>query len=116
MIALKIGFAIYLLAVLGFVIHCTFAWREEERLRRLADEETQRRMKEIAAARAGRQPDDLCERCGGRMRPGVALVSTEMGGAADLDNEVVTMHHGGPGRLISCLKCPLCGHSRKEEA
>ena len=22
-----------------------------------------------------------------------------------------TMHAGGPGKLIDCLKCPCCGHS-----
>ena len=44
-----------------------------------------------------------CKKCNGKMKPGQAMQSTMRGG--------VTMHEGGPGRLIGCLKCEGCGHS-----
>ena len=47
------------------------------------------------------------------MRPGVALEQTWVG-TADFPGPgqpVVTLSPGGPGRLVSCLKCHTCGHS-----
>jgi hypothetical protein len=46
------------------------------------------------------------------MAPGVAMMQTYSGGALDFPGgEVVTMSHGGPGRLVSCWKCVVCGWS-----
>lgn len=52
-----------------------------------------------------------CQKCQIDMVPGVALMSTVTGMADFSDGEVVTMHPGGPGLLVDCLKCPSCGHS-----
>ena len=54
---------------------------------------------------------DRCTRCGGEMRPGVAMGQTYTGSADFAGGEVVTMSPGGPGRLVACLKCVGCGHS-----
>lgn len=51
------------------------------------------------------------------MQPGQAIAETYRGGSLDFpsDEHPTTMHAGGPGRLIDCLKCPCCGHSVTEE-
>lgn len=50
-------------------------------------------------------------RCPGLMRPGIALESTSVG-IPDFPGDVpVTVHEGGPGRLVPCLKCSECGFS-----
>lgn len=51
-----------------------------------------------------------CERCGDRLRPGIAMQQTYTCGAPDL-GECVTFSPGGPGQLIECRKCPACGWS-----
>jgi hypothetical protein len=50
--------------------------------------------------------------CTGLMLPGVALEST-LRGLPDFpgDTQPVTVSEGGPGRLVHCLKCRVCGHS-----
>ena len=55
-----------------------------------------------------------CPRCKiGKMSEGKAIEQTWLVGIGDFnDSEVgMTMSPGGPGRLIDCLKCDLCGHS-----
>jgi hypothetical protein len=45
------------------------------------------------------------------MLPGVAMAQT-YGGIPDFHgHEVVTMSPSGPGVLVDCLKCNVCGHS-----
>lgn len=47
-------------------------------------------------------------RCGSEMQPGIAIAQTYIGyGSGD----VVTWSPGGPGLLVTCLKCVACGHS-----
>ena len=55
----------------------------------------------------------VCSRCGGKMEPGQALGQTLVGGGLDFpgDNAPVTLHAGGPGKMIDCLKCEDCGWS-----
>lgn len=49
-----------------------------------------------------------CPRCGSEMQPGIAIAQTYIGyGSGD----VVTWSPGGPGLLVTCLKCVACGHS-----
>lgn len=50
-----------------------------------------------------------CHRCDVEMVPGKALESTVVG-HEDL-GEVCTTHYGGPGRLVNCMKCEICGQS-----
>jgi hypothetical protein len=61
--------------------------------------------------RAGKPILRICSRpkCNGTMEPGVAIEQT-YGGVPDL-GEVVTVSQRGPGRLIRCMKCNICGHS-----
>ena len=54
---------------------------------------------------------DWCHRCGGSLKPGIALQQTATGAPDFQDGEVVTLSAGGPGRLIGCLKCEACGWS-----
>ena len=56
-----------------------------------------------------------CRRCGGEMKPGVALAQTLTGGSPDLGGDVMTFSPGGPGKLVDCLKCAECGHSMTTE-
>ena len=55
----------------------------------------------------------LCKKCGGDMNPGKALAQTMVGGMPDFigDTHSSTFSAGGPGKLIDCLKCELCGWS-----
>ena len=52
-----------------------------------------------------------CRRCGGQMKPGIALEQTYTGSTDFPGGEVVTMSPGGPGRLVECMKCEKCGWS-----
>lgn len=52
-----------------------------------------------------------CSRCGGQMKPGIALEQTYTGSPDFPGGEVVTMSPGGPGRLVRCMKCERCGWS-----
>lgn len=54
-----------------------------------------------------------CRKCGGAMRPGVAIEQTYSAGAPDFpgDTHGVTMSPAGPGQLIDCSKCEACGWS-----
>lgn len=56
---------------------------------------------------------ESCPKCGGPMRSGgIAMESTYTGSSDFPGGEVVTMHEGGPGRLVECgRKCVDCGHS-----
>lgn len=53
-----------------------------------------------------------CRRCDAAMRPGIALGQT-YSGIPDFpgDDHVCTISPGGPGAIITCLKCSGCGHS-----
>lgn len=59
--------------------------------------------------------EPVCAKCGIQLVPGRAIENTAVGGAPDFDESdmVVTMHVGGPGKMIDCLKCPGCGYSVK---
>lgn len=58
-----------------------------------------------------------CRRCGGVLRPGIALDQTWVGHPdfhGDTGNEIgCTMTHGGAGAMIAVMKCEGCGHSVK---
>ncbi len=71
----------------------------------------------VARVRAilGKDPDlRLCKRCGGIMRPGIAMGQTWSAGIPDFPGQdaCVTMSPGGPGRVIDCMKCEACGWSQ----
>lgn len=54
-----------------------------------------------------------CRRCGGEMRPGIAMGQTSTAGAPDFpgDRHGSTMSDGGPGAVIEARKCADCGWS-----
>ena len=55
----------------------------------------------------------VCPKCGGDMLHGQAIEQTCRGvGDFDACDLVVTMSPCGTGRLIACVKCRSCGHSR----
>ena len=71
----------------------------------------------IARVRAilSKDPDlRLCKRCGGIMRPGIAMGQTWSAGIPDFPGQdaCITMSPGGPGRVIDCMKCEACGWSQ----
>lgn len=48
------------------------------------------------------------------LQPGKAIKQTWRCGISDsarIPGSIVTMSVGGPGRLIDCLKCKICGYS-----
>lgn len=47
------------------------------------------------------------------MQPGLAMGQTATPGVPDFpgDREASTMSIGGPGKLMTCMKCPECGWS-----
>jgi hypothetical protein len=50
-------------------------------------------------------------KCDGAMLHGVAMGET-FGGTPDFPGcEIVTLSACGPGYLLSCMKCNVCGHS-----
>lgn len=54
-----------------------------------------------------------CRKCGGDMVEGMALEQTFTAGTPDFpgDKEAVTFSAGGPGKMVPCHKCILCGWS-----
>lgn len=52
-----------------------------------------------------------CKRCGGELKPGIAIKQTFSGSPDFAGGSIVTMSPGGPGRLIGCMKCSACGWS-----
>lgn len=54
-----------------------------------------------------------CRKCGGQMRPGVAMAQTFVGSVPDFagDDHASTMSAGGPGVMTGCMKCEDCGWS-----
>lgn len=60
------------------------------------------------------QDSRLCKKCGGIMRPGIAMGQTFSAGTPDFPGEdsCITMSPGGPGRVVDCMKCESCGWSR----
>lgn len=53
-----------------------------------------------------------CPRCGVKLSVGKAIQSTFAGGIPDfIGGSVVTVSLGGPGKIVSCLKCSECGYS-----
>lgn len=53
-----------------------------------------------------------CKKCGAKMKRGVAIKNTLVGGAPDFcGSEIITMSYGGAGKLISVNKCTKCGWS-----
>jgi hypothetical protein len=61
------------------------------------------------------QPAPTCWRCGGEMKPGIAIAQTYVGSPdfpGDTGSEDgCTFSPGGPGKIIDALKCVKCGHS-----
>lgn len=57
--------------------------------------------------------EDVCRKCGGTMRRGIAMGQTYTAGTPDFpsDKEAVTFSAGGPGVIVDCLKCEDCGWS-----
>lgn len=57
--------------------------------------------------------DRPCRKCGGEMRPGIAMRETVTGGVPDFPGDVSasTFSAGGPGELITVMKCTECGWS-----
>lgn len=60
----------------------------------------------------------LCPKCSGPdlsvgLVAGKAIEQTYTAGMPDFIGETrgITYSPGGPGRLIGCLKCPVCGYS-----
>jgi len=53
-----------------------------------------------------------CRKCGGHMADGVATGQTYTG-ALDFPGDAgpVTISAGGPGKVIPCRKCTMCGWS-----
>ncbi len=70
----------------------------------------------IEAFELGRtiESGDACPRCGGGMKPGVAIAQTYTGSEDFPGGGVVTMSPGGPGRMTECMKCESCGHSMEK--
>jgi len=54
-----------------------------------------------------------CRRCHTPIRPGIATGQTFTGGVPDFpgDTHATTLSAGGPGKVISVMKCPECGWS-----
>lgn len=50
-------------------------------------------------------------KCGGKLKSGVALASTYTGVPDFPGGDVVTLSPGGPGQIISVIKCERCGKS-----
>lgn len=55
--------------------------------------------------------DRHCRKCNGDMKPSKAMQETYTGRSDFIGGAVVTMSPGGPGRLVDCLKCSICGWS-----
>lgn len=53
-----------------------------------------------------------CKKCGGEMKPSIALVNT-LAGIPDFpgDNYACTVSATGPPAMVDCLKCGSCGYS-----
>ena len=58
----------------------------------------------------------ICRKCNVPMEQGIATLQTYVGGMPDFagDTYSSTFSAGGTGKVISCLKCPECGHSITE--
>ena len=57
-----------------------------------------------------------CIKCGGDMRPGIAMGQTLTGiGDFHYADSTSTLSPGGPGKVIECEKCIECGFSVKME-
>lgn len=50
-----------------------------------------------------------CPHCFAKMKTGQAIGQTSTG--TEDFGDIVTHSPGGPGKLISCKKCPGCGYS-----
>jgi len=57
------------------------------------------------------QSAGICPSCLVPMSDGIATEQTYGGTPEWPGADVVTMSTGGPGKLIDCLKCPICGFS-----
>lgn len=51
-----------------------------------------------------------CPKCNTPMQPGKAIEQTWIP-TGERWGDAEWMSAGGPGRLIDCLKCPVCGRS-----
>lgn len=56
--------------------------------------------------------DSNCRKCATPLQSGVYMAQTYSGIPDFPGGEVVTVSAGGPGYLLSCMKCPACGWSR----
>ena len=61
------------------------------------------------------KPDPAsCKKCAGQMKAGLAIEQTFKAGLPDFpgsDTRGITISPGGPGNLVQCLKCEVCGWS-----
>lgn len=58
----------------------------------------------------------VCRKCNTPMQPSKAIEQTWREGLPDFIGgkkleTIRTMHAGGPGKLVDCMKCPACGWS-----
>jgi hypothetical protein len=52
-----------------------------------------------------------CDKCNIELKKGIAIENTVIGRRDEYGGAICTMSYGGPGKLITCLKCPKCGKS-----
>lgn len=55
-----------------------------------------------------------CSRCHTPMQPGQAIAPTLIASEPDMPGSETVTLNPGPGRLVTCRKCPGCGHSVTE--
>lgn len=80
----------------------------------LIEAEVQRRLASTEAAHPleNEMSDGMCRKCGGAMKSSKAIGQT-YSGQPDFpgDTTAVTISPAGPGSLIDCVKCSVCGWS-----
>lgn len=81
------------------------------------DEEREAVMARVVDGTINRQNENRrrgeCPKCGVLLKVGQAIQQTYTG-VPDFAGDAypVTVSPGGPGKLVSCLKCPECGYSQ----
>lgn len=74
------------------------------------------RAKKVVATKKVVAGQPTCPKCGGKMHEGgIAIESTYTGSPDFISGEAITMHKGGPGRVVTCSKCVDCGHSEAQD-
>lgn len=91
-----------------------FVWNLEPEARDMMLPNEQALFDALIKARAALTTSvQACRKCGGTMKPGKATGQMLVGGMPDFpgDKHAVTLTHGGPGKMIDCMKCVECGWS-----